>query len=307
MLIPVGDEALDLTAQVRDRGEGAAADRALRDQSEPALDLVQPGGISGCVMQVKTRMAREPRFDGGVFMRAVVIDDHVHVQILGHFGLDVTQESEELLVPMAWLALREHLAIDYIQGSKQGGCTVTVVVMRDAFEVAQSHGQHRLRALERLHLAFLIHTQYEGMIRGIQIQPDDVAHFLYEKRIRGELEGLRAMGLHTEQCQVALYGALAQAGGVGQCSDRPMCGSFWLEPQRGVEQLRDALLIVRARPTGLYLIVQPREAQLTKAKAPVMHCRGTQLEPPPHFRERHSRFVPQNQLRTAYQSVRHAA
>jgi hypothetical protein len=44
MLIPVGDEALDLTAQVGDRGEGGAADRALRDKSEPALDLIRGAG-----------------------------------------------------------------------------------------------------------------------------------------------------------------------------------------------------------------------------------------------------------------------
>jgi hypothetical protein len=79
MLIPVGDEALDLAAQIGDRGEGAAADRALSDQAEPTLDLVQPGGIRGCVMQMKTRMTRKPGFDSGVFMVAVVIDNHVHV------------------------------------------------------------------------------------------------------------------------------------------------------------------------------------------------------------------------------------
>jgi len=127
MLIPVGDEVFDLTTQVSDRSKGAAADRALRDEAEPALDLVQPGRIGRRVVQVKTRMTGEPGFDCGVFMRAVVIDDHVHVQILGHFALDVTQESEELLMSMARLALREHLAIGDIEGCKERrravGCT----------------------------------------------------------------------------------------------------------------------------------------------------------------------------------------
>jgi hypothetical protein len=147
MLIPVGDEARDLTAQIGDRGEGAAADRALRDQAEPALNLVQPGGIGGCVMQVKTRMTCEPCFDFRVFVRAVVIDDQMHVQLLGHFALDVTQESEELLVSMARLTLREHLAIGDIERRKEGGRTVTVVVVRHTLEVAQSQGQYRLRAV----------------------------------------------------------------------------------------------------------------------------------------------------------------
>jgi len=126
MLVPIGDEAFDLAAQVGDRGEGAAADRALSNQAEPALDLVQPGGIGGCVMQVKTRATREPGFDFGVFVRAVVIDDQMYVQFLGHFALDVTHEGEELPVSMTRLTLREYLAIGDIQRCKQGGRTVTV-------------------------------------------------------------------------------------------------------------------------------------------------------------------------------------
>src|SRR5580692_2887958 len=113
MLIPIGDEAFDLAAQVSDRGEGAAADRALSNQAEPALDLVQPGGIGGCVMQVKTRTTRESGFDFGVFVRAVVIDDQMYVQFLGHFALDVTQEGEGLLVSMTRLTLREYLAFGF--------------------------------------------------------------------------------------------------------------------------------------------------------------------------------------------------
>ncbi len=38
-------------------------DRTLSDQAEPTLDLVQPGGIRGCVMQVKTRMSIEMSLD----------------------------------------------------------------------------------------------------------------------------------------------------------------------------------------------------------------------------------------------------
>lgn len=60
MLIPVRYKTLDLATQVGDRGTGTAADSALSDQAKPALDLVQPGGIGGRVVQVEARMAREP-------------------------------------------------------------------------------------------------------------------------------------------------------------------------------------------------------------------------------------------------------
>ena len=111
MLIVVGNEVFDLAPQIGHRVEGAAADGALRDQPEPAFDLVQPGGIGRGVVQVKARMTREPGFDSGMLVRAVVIDDQVHVEIPGNFALDVTQESEELLMSVARLALGNHLPL----------------------------------------------------------------------------------------------------------------------------------------------------------------------------------------------------
>jgi TonB dependent receptor len=45
VLIVMFDELMDFAFQIRHRVEGAAADRALRDQPEPALDLIEPGGV----------------------------------------------------------------------------------------------------------------------------------------------------------------------------------------------------------------------------------------------------------------------
>lgn len=46
----------------------------------------------------------------------------------------------------------------------------------------------RLRKIQSLNLDLLIHAQHYGFERRRQIQPDDVAHFLEEYRIAGELE-----------------------------------------------------------------------------------------------------------------------
>jgi len=42
---------------------------------------------------------------------------------------------------------QDDLAFGHVKRSKQRGRAVTNVVMGDAFDVAQSHGLHRLRAL----------------------------------------------------------------------------------------------------------------------------------------------------------------
>jgi hypothetical protein len=45
----------------------------LRDQTEPALDLVEPGRVGRRVVQMKARSPREPGSDLGVLVRAVVV------------------------------------------------------------------------------------------------------------------------------------------------------------------------------------------------------------------------------------------
>ena len=45
-------EGVDLAGQLLDAGERVAADGPLRDEPEPALDLVDPGGVGGDAMQI---------------------------------------------------------------------------------------------------------------------------------------------------------------------------------------------------------------------------------------------------------------
>jgi hypothetical protein len=48
-------EAVDCGDDVLDAFEASAADGMLGDESEPALDLIEPGGVSGRVMDVEAR------------------------------------------------------------------------------------------------------------------------------------------------------------------------------------------------------------------------------------------------------------
>lgn len=49
--------------------------------------------------------------------------------------------------------------------------------MCNSFDIPQTHRQHRLRALERLYLAFLIHAQHQRLIGWVQIHADDIVTF----------------------------------------------------------------------------------------------------------------------------------
>ena len=98
----------------------------------------------------------------------------MHVQIRGNIRVDLPQKGEKLLVPMIRPAMGQHLSIRYVQGSEQGRCPVTHVIVGDPLNVAQPQGQHRLRTLQGLALTLLVHTQNQGVFRGIEVQPDHI-------------------------------------------------------------------------------------------------------------------------------------
>jgi len=133
-------EGVDLGHQFLDAAEGAAADGALGEQSEPPFHLVQPGGIGGRVVQVETGMLRQPGTNLGMLVRGVVIDDEVEIEFCGHAGVQVAQKGEELLVPVARLAFGKHGTGGNVERGKQ--CAVTHLIMSHAFHIPQSYRQH---------------------------------------------------------------------------------------------------------------------------------------------------------------------
>ena len=98
-------------------------------------------------------------------MGSVVIHDQMYIESLRDTGVHMAQKVEELLVTMTAFALTQDCSGDGVEGCEQCGGAVSNVVVRDPFDVAEPQGQDRLAALQRLNLAFLIHTQDQGFIK----------------------------------------------------------------------------------------------------------------------------------------------
>ena len=47
-------------------------------------------------MQLEPRMPHQPCLDGGMFVDSLVVQDQMHVQAVGHLGVDDLEEGEEL-------------------------------------------------------------------------------------------------------------------------------------------------------------------------------------------------------------------
>ena len=89
---------------------------------------------------------------------------------------------------MALHVVADDRSVEDVHGREQGGRPVPLAIMGHGSGAAPLHRQARLGAVERLDLALLVDGKHDGVRRGIDIEPDDVAQLVDELGIRGELE-----------------------------------------------------------------------------------------------------------------------
>ena len=150
-------------------------------------------------MESPSGMTHEPRLDLGVFVGGVVIEDHVDILVSGHVALDDIEKADELLMTVALHVAADDPAIEDIQGGKQCGGSVALVIVGHGATAPLLHRQSGLGAVEGLDLALFIHGQHHGMGRRVHIQTNHIPEFVGKDRIIGELEQPPAMGLSQNQ------------------------------------------------------------------------------------------------------------
>src|SRR5216683_4429479 len=163
-------------------------------------------------MDVEAPMAGEPSLDPRMLVSRVIVDDQMDLEISRNTVVEMVEKSEKLLVPMARFALSDDRTVEHVERRKQGGGAVPIIVVGYPFDIAEAHRQHRLGARQRLDLRLFIHAQHERLVGRIEIEPHYVTHLLDKERVGGKLEALGTMRLEPEQCEVARYRALGDAG-----------------------------------------------------------------------------------------------
>src|SRR5437667_12613292 len=109
MAIPLGDVALDMPDQSADGVERATANRRAREDAEPGLDHVEPGGALGGEVKLDLRMLGEPGLHRRRRMRGRVIEDDVQ------FAATLApphrrDEAQEIAPGVPLCAVAEHAA-----------------------------------------------------------------------------------------------------------------------------------------------------------------------------------------------------
>jgi len=120
-------------------------------------------------------------------------------------------------------ARADDLASLDIECRKQRRRAIAFVVVRHRLSTALLHRQARLRAIEGLNLAFLVDAEHNRIAGRVEVEPDNVDHFLSELWIVGELEWARQMRLEAMFLPDALHGRVTDADLRSQHPRAPVC------------------------------------------------------------------------------------
>ena len=214
-------------------------------------------------------MLRQPLAHAFVSVCAVVVQDQMQGGGFWKLSVQATEEAQEFLMPMAWIAFADDAAFRHLQRRKQRGGPIAFVVVRKGAAPAGLEGQPRLRAIQRLNLALFIDTQHHGVLRRRQIHPHHIRQLFQELGIAGEFEAFRPMRFELVLLPHPLNRVLADAPRTRQGASAPMRRALGLGLQRRLDNPghRCLAIIGFAPPTGRNL-PNATDSLLTKALAP---------------------------------------
>src|SRR5271154_1261729 len=161
-------------------------------------------------MERPSRMAFEPSADVGMLMDGVIVDDGVDRLARGRLLLDDIEEANELLMAMALHVAADDGSVEDVHRGEQRRRAVALVVVRHRPGPALLHGESGLCAIKGLNLALFVDRQHYGVCGRIDIEADDVAQFVDEARVVGQLELAYPMRLQTMGAPDALDRAYAE-------------------------------------------------------------------------------------------------
>jgi hypothetical protein len=188
-------------------------------------------------------MLKQPALDQRGLVGAVVVEHQVDLERVWNVGVDRVEELAELDTAVSPVMLRDDLAGLHVQGREQRSSTVADVVVGAPFDLAGTHRQDRLAAVQGLNLRLLVDAQHDGAIRGIEVETDDVSHLVDQQRVGGQLEALSAVRLKTEGAPDPMHRTAAQAACLRQLACAPVRRVLRL----GLECLRHNSLDLRVR------------------------------------------------------------
>src|SRR5665213_1189706 len=250
---------------------GATSEPLVGQLGKPALDEVEPRAVGGSEMQMETWVTDEPLLDLGRLMGCVVVDDEVHVEILGHLPIDQVQKRPELDSPVLVGHVGDDLPRHDVQSREEVGGPVTDVVVGLALRQSWPKRKHRCGPVECLDRGLLVHAEHERSFGWIDVKPHNITDFLHELRIRRELERLDQMRLESERPPDPADGRLTHARFLSHRTRRPVRGILRRLLQRLHDDRLDRVITDLARGARAGVVVEAIEPMRHEPIPPLAH------------------------------------
>jgi hypothetical protein len=189
------DVAHELAAQVGNGFEDSAGNNVALDFGEPVFDLIEPGTISGRVMQRHVGMVDKEAIHELGFVGGEVVHDEVDFLAGGLCGDDLFEKADKLLAGVAAGSASNDLAAPGLEGGIKGESAVTEILEPMTLCPSRRERQHGIEPVEGLDGGLFIHTEDGSMDWRGQIESNDVGRFRFEGWIVGSHEVAQAMRL----------------------------------------------------------------------------------------------------------------
>src|SRR5512136_1646845 len=253
-------------------GVGTQSTKSLPpENTEPALDLVEPGGVCRNVVEMDIRVTGQPTIVFGLMDIQVVEND---MQLLvGILCYDAIHEVKELPPPSSAIVTDLHQSRRHLQGGKQGGSAMAFVLMAESSQgVSVRQTQPALSSLQSLNGRLLVYTENESILWWMQIKSDN---------IRG-LPGKLRVSAHTPTAApLQVYAMLPEyppdlvTRYLSQCLGDQLAGPTVMSCRRSRLQLSQnaffRVLVIPWLPSRAGRILQSLKAMLSETLAPLYH------------------------------------
>jgi hypothetical protein len=100
-------------------------------------------------VEMKALVPAEPGANLGMLVRGIVVDDQMHLPSGRGFAVDLVEEADELLMPVAAHALADDLAVEQVERGEQRRRAVPLAIVGHRAAAAALDRQPRLGAIER--------------------------------------------------------------------------------------------------------------------------------------------------------------
>ena len=215
---------VDCGFEFRDVVENTSPYTLSGDFSEEPLDEIEPGAGRRSEVQDKAFVSCQPALHGRCLVGGVVVEDQMQIEMGGGLAINLPEEGQELVCPMAGQTFADDFAGRDVERGKKRRSAVALLIMGHGSGAAFLQRQARLGAIESLNLAFFVDGQHKRPLRRVEVEADDVLDLNGEVGIGRNLKTFDEMRLEIVFGPDALHARMADTNLFGHATHAPVRG-----------------------------------------------------------------------------------